>query len=117
MIEALVSTTAGNRVGLATEKIMTQKTVMVNENLPRFLGSSDIVTFSPVIFNKTGRDQSFDVSIIADNMDVRSPKRTVFIRNGESYTVPFEATISDIPLSVNGPFASKIVLKAIAKDS
>ena len=63
VVEALVSTTLGNRVGIATEKIMTQKTVMINENLPRFLGSDDVVTFSPVVFNKTGKDQSFVVTL------------------------------------------------------
>ena len=96
---------------------MTTKTVMVNENLPRFLGSSDIVTFSPVVFNKTGRDQSFDVSITADNMTIKKPSQTVFIKNGASYTVPFEATIVNMPLSSTEPFASKIILKAVAKDS
>lgn len=116
-MEALVSTTTGNRIGIATDKIMTQKTVMINENLPRFLGSADVVTFSPVVFNKTGRDQSFDVSINVDNMTVKSPNRTVFVKNGESYTVPFEGTIADIPLSATEPFASKITIKAVAKDS
>lgn len=117
VIEALVSTTAGNRVGFATEKIMTQKTVMVSENLPRFLGSADNIVFSPVVFNKTGRDQSFDVSIVADHMTIKSPVRTVYIKNNTSYTVPFEATIADVPLSVSEPFAARIVLKAVAKDS
>lgn len=117
MIEALVSTTAGNRVGIATDKILTQKTVMINENLPRFLGSADVVTFSPVVFNKTGKDQSFDVTIAADNITVKSPARTVFVKNGASYTVPFEATIANVPLSSTDPFAAKITLKAVAKDS
>jgi hypothetical protein len=96
---------------------MTAKTVMVNENLPRFLGSSDVVKFSPVVFNKTGRDQSFDVSITANNMTIKKPNQTVFIKNGASYTVPFEATIVNVPLSSTEPFATKITLKAIAKDS
>lgn len=96
---------------------MTAKTVMVNENLPRFLGFSDTVTFSPVVFNKTGRDQSFVVSVVANNMTVKSPERTVFIKNGASYTVPFEATVISVPLSSLEPFASKIILKAVAKDT
>lgn len=90
---------------------------MINENLPRFLGSSDTVTFSPVLFNKTGRDQSFDVSIKADNMTIKNPTRTVFVKNGASYSIPFEAVVADIPLSANIAFASKITLKAVAKDS
>lgn len=96
---------------------MTQKTVMINENLPRFLGSADMVTLSPVVFNKTGRDQSFDVSIVADNMTVKNAARTVFVKNGASYTVPFEASVADVPLSASEPFSSKITLKAMAKDS
>lgn len=117
VIEALVSTTAGNRVGLATEKIMTTKTVLVSENLPRFLGSADTITLSPVVFNKTGKDQSFEVSITADNITIKSPVQTISIRNGESYTVPFEATVAEAPLSGNEPFFSKITFKAVAKDS
>ena len=96
---------------------MTQKTVMITENLPRFLGSGDVVTFSPVIFNKTGKDQSFDVSIKADNMTIKNATRTVFVKNGGSYGVSFETTIGDVPLSVAEPFASKITFKAVAKDS
>lgn len=117
VIEALISTTALNRVGLATTNIMTAKTVMIHENLPRFLGSADVITFSPVIINKTLKDQSFDVSIIASNMTIKSPTRTVFIKNGESYIVPFEATIMDVPFSMSEPFFSKITLKTVAKDS
>lgn len=117
VVEALVSTTVGNRVGIATEKIMTTKTVLISENLPRFLGSVDTIIFSPVVFNKTGKNQSFDVTIVANNMTLSKNQKTVFIKNGESLTVPFEATIANIPLSNSEPFFSKIILKAVAKDS
>lgn len=50
-------------------------------------------------------------------MTIKSPKQTVFVKNGESTTVPFEATIVNVPLSSTEPFASKITLKAIAKVS
>jgi len=117
VVEALVSTTTGNRVGIATEKIMTAKTVMVSENLPRFLGSADVIAFSPVVFNKTGKDQSFDISIVANNMTISKNQKTVFIKNGESLTIPFETIIANIPLSSSEPFFSKITLKAVAKYS
>ncbi len=96
---------------------MTAKTVMINENLPRFLGSGDEITFSPVIFNKTGKNQSFDVTIDASNITIDGAKRTVFIKSGESYTVPFKATVNNIEANSSEPAAAKITFKATAKES
>jgi uncharacterized protein YfaS (alpha-2-macroglobulin family) len=54
---------------------------MVSDNLPAFLGSSDKIKFSPVIFNKTGKDQDFTVSFDGTNMNLNSKEEKVFIKN------------------------------------
>lgn len=96
---------------------MTAKTVMINENLPRFLGERDEITFSPVIFNKTGKNQSFDITISGTNLTIDSAKRTAFIKSGESYTIPFKVTVNSLGASSNEPAAAKITFKATAKES
>ncbi|HBA45382.1 TPA: hypothetical protein DEG21_01895 [Patescibacteria group bacterium] len=42
--------------------VTTQK-VIINENVPRFLGSNDTIVLSPVVFNKTGKNSIFTVSL------------------------------------------------------
>jgi uncharacterized protein YfaS (alpha-2-macroglobulin family) len=46
---------------------MTSNPVVIEDNLPRFLATDDTITFSPVIYNKTGKDDDFQVSIQATN--------------------------------------------------
>jgi uncharacterized protein YfaS (alpha-2-macroglobulin family) len=46
---------------------MTQNPVIIEDNLPRFLNTSDTITFAPVIYNKTGKDSDFVVSLEANN--------------------------------------------------
>lgn len=69
------------------------------------------------MFNKTGKDQSFDVTLNASHMDIRNSKQTVFIKNGASYTVTFPVTIKSNIETRSDPLASKITIKAQAKDS
>jgi hypothetical protein len=56
--------------------------VIINDNLPRYLGTTDTITFSPVIFNKTGKDAEFEVSIDATNVVIEEKKKTVKIASG-----------------------------------
>jgi hypothetical protein len=46
---------------------MTSNPLMIEDNSPRFLSTDDNITFSPVIYNKTGKDDEFEVSILATN--------------------------------------------------
>ena len=79
-IESVINT-ADNRVGVASVAVMTSKTVIVNDNLPRFLGAGDVITMAPVVFNKTLKDATFDVTAEATNATIKDPKRSVAIRS------------------------------------
>lgn len=112
-IEVLVNTPTDNKVGIARTTIITNKKVMISDNLPRFLGSSDKVVLSPVVFNKTGKDGDFTVSLSADNLNIKDPNKKVFIKNWDQQTVPFEITINDIWVSWNKDnIFSRIDIKA-----
>ncbi len=97
VIEALVVTPENTRVGVAYETIMTSKQVLIQENLPNFVASSDIITLSPVIFNKTGTWWNFDVSLSGKNFKpISKTPQSVYIENGGSKMVPFTIQIGDI---------------------
>lgn len=55
------------------------KNVIINDNLPRYLGTTDTITFAPVIFNKTGKDAEFEVSMEASNIDIEERKKKIKI--------------------------------------
>lgn len=97
VVEAVVSTSADNRIGIAETTVTTSKEVMVNDNLPRIFRSRDSVTLAPVVFNRTGKDGEFEVSLKSENLTVEKPSKKAFIKNGESATVEFKAVPSDVP--------------------
>lgn len=53
--------------------------MIINDNLPRYLGTTDTITFAPVIFNKTGKDAEFEVSMEASNIDIEERKKKIKI--------------------------------------
>ena len=79
MIEALINTKK-SQFGVGTTHIETSKSVLINDNLPRFLGTSDTVEIAPVIFNKTEKDATFDISVEASNVAIQSPKQSIEIK-------------------------------------
>ena len=68
IIEAIINTRK-SEVGIGITHIQTSKNVLINDNLPRFLGTSDRVEIAPVIFNKTNKDSIFDITLDANNVD------------------------------------------------
>jgi len=78
-IESMINT-PDNRVGVGNTTVMTTKTVIVNDNLPRFLGAGDVITMAPIVFNKTGQDATFTVTAEATNASINDPKRSVRIK-------------------------------------
>ncbi|MDD3302064.1 MAG: MG2 domain-containing protein [Candidatus Gracilibacteria bacterium] len=93
-IEALVNSSTDNKIGVAYESITTTKTLIINDNLPNFFGVGDTIVLSPVVFNKTGKDGDFEVTLTGTNLDISSGNsRKVFVKNGESKTVSFEVGI------------------------
>lgn len=111
VIESVVSTPVGNKVGVGRASIMTTKALLISENLPRFLISGDKVTLAPSIFNKTGKDTDITVSASADNADMDGSAIKMRVKNGESTVVRFKMTPHSNP-EVKPAFASKITFKA-----
>jgi uncharacterized protein YfaS (alpha-2-macroglobulin family) len=66
VVEAVVSTSSDNRIGVGQTSVVTAKEVMVSENLPRIFRSGDKTVLSPVVFNRTGADAEFEVSLSAE---------------------------------------------------
>ncbi len=95
VLEALVTTPEDNKVGIAYETVMTTRPVMVEDNLPRFLSAWDQITFSPVVYNRTGKDDEFKVTLEATNGTLQSIPKTVLIKNWESQKVDFVFQVKD----------------------
>ncbi len=117
MIESVVNT-AKTEVGAGQTHIQTTKTVVINDNLPRFLGTADTVEIAPVIFNKTEKDGIFDISIEADHVTLEKSKQSVDIKAGDQALVPFRMVVDGIEkLRTVSPRASKIIIRAVARSS
>ncbi|MDD2515797.1 MAG: MG2 domain-containing protein, partial [Candidatus Gracilibacteria bacterium] len=112
VVESVVSTSADNKVGVGETTFMTNKTVMISENLPRFLSSSDRITLSPIIFNKTGKDSGFTVSLNITGTKKASDVKKIFIKNGEQAQADFPIEINNLGITDDGKIASKINIKA-----
>lgn len=97
VIEAVVSTPADNRIGIGQASVTTSKEVMVNDNLPRILRSRDSVTLAPVVFNRSGADATFDVSVSGEGFSAEKSSKKVSLKNGESKAVEFSVTPADVP--------------------
>ncbi|MBP8017071.1 hypothetical protein KAZ01_03620, partial [Candidatus Gracilibacteria bacterium] len=118
VIESVVSTPDDNKIGVGEASVTTTKRVIINDNLPRFLSSTDTITIAPVIFNKTGKDSYFDVSIKASNIEINNNSKSILIKKGEQVTVEFKGKVADIGIAENkSEFSSKLTIKAVSKDN
>ncbi|MDQ7022558.1 MAG: alpha-2-macroglobulin family protein [Candidatus Gracilibacteria bacterium] len=70
VIETLANTASDTKVGVNYETIITSKKLLISDNLPRFFGSNDTIILSPVVFNKTGKDQTFKVELDITNAKI-----------------------------------------------
>lgn len=89
VLEALVSTPEDNKIGVNYETVMTATPVMIEDNLPRFFQADDKITFSPVIYNRTGKDDTFEITAKATNWTLKETKKEIFVRNAESSKIEF----------------------------
>lgn len=89
VLEAIVSTPEDNKIWVNYETVMTSTPVMIEDNLPRFFWTDDKITFSPVIYNRTGKDDTFEITIFATNGSLKENKKVVLIKNAESQKVEF----------------------------
>lgn len=88
-IEALANTTTDNKIWVWYTSILTTKKVILEDNLPRFLNSSDEIVFSPIIYNKTWVDQNFEIKLNSTIWKVLLPTKNIFIKSWESKTINF----------------------------
>ncbi len=119
VIETLVNTSDDTKLWIDYSTIVTSKSLIINENLPRYFWSNDNVVLSPVVFNKTWKDWYFDVSLSATNTEIIwDDSKKIFILDGDSKTVNFELKVNDIWISKEPwYFTSKINIKVNSKDS
>ncbi len=94
VIETLVNTPDDNKIGVNYSSITTAQEIIITDNLPNFMSVWDKVTLSPVIFNKTWKDSTFDVSITTTNLKIiGQTTKKVWIKNNESKTVNFDISV------------------------
>lgn len=118
VIEWVASTSDDNKVGVWEATIVTTKKVIINDNLPRFLGSNDTITLKPTIFNKTGKNSSFKVSLKAENIDIEDGEQEISINNWEQKTIEFKVKIHDIWIMQKDSLnIAKINIKAISLET
>ncbi len=115
VIEALINTRK-SELGVGVTHIQTSKNVLINDNLPRFLGTSDIVTIAPVVFNKTDKTSTFDITINASNVTLSTGTQSLDIKAGGQLAVPFDLRVASIDQLQNiSPQASKITIHAVSR--
>lgn len=114
VLEALVSTPEDNKIGVNYETVMTTTEVMIEDNLPRFLGTDDIVIFAPVVYNRTGKDDEFTIKLQASNGRLSAWEKTVSIKNWESAKVEFPFEVKKARDFVSQDI-SEITITALAK--
>lgn len=118
VIESVGSTWDDTKVWVWEATITTTKKVIINENTPRFLGSNDSITFSPVVFNKTGKNSTFTVSLAWNNIDVDKWTQEVIINNWAQKTVNFTVKAKDLnQIKDTTNITAKINIKAVAKET
>ena len=116
VIEVLANTSNDTKVWVNYETIKTTKKLLINDNLPRFFGSTDTIVLSPVIFNKTWKTQKFKISLDITNAKIIWERnKEISIESWKSKLVKFKIKVNDIGISENkNLFNSKINFKVIS---
>jgi len=97
VIEVVASTAEDNKIWVNYSTIQSTKNIIINENLPSFLTSNDIVYLSPVILNKTWKNDDFIVSLEISNAEIlEEDTKKVFIIDEDSKTVNFKIKVANI---------------------
>jgi hypothetical protein len=114
VIEVLANTKDDTKLWVSYDTIITSKELLISDNLPNFFWSNDTVILSPVIFNKTWENKTFNVELNITNAKIIWDEiKSVKIEDWGSKTVNFEVKIDDIWITQNPElFTSKINIKA-----
>lgn len=95
-IEVLVNTSPETQVAVAQTTVITNKLLMVQENLPQFFGAGDTIVLKPLIVNKMGKDAKIQVSLQATHIQVKNATQTINLASGASSTVSFELAVDQL---------------------
>lgn len=118
VIESVWSTGDDTKIWVGETTITTTKKVLINENTPRFVGSNDMITISPVVFNKTGKNSTFIVTLKWNNITVDNYIQEVKINNWSQKNVDFKVKVADLnAIKEISNINVKVDIKAIAKET
>lgn len=117
VIESVASTPLDNKIWVGEATIVTTQKVIINENVPRFLGSNDSIILSPVVFNKTWKNSKFSVSLAWENIEIENPTQVIKINNWEQKTVEFKVKVKDIWIMSGINPLSKLTIKAVSNET
>lgn len=113
-IEALVNEPEKNLVWVNQTTVITQKQLMISDNLPRVLFNWDEVIFYPIIFNKTSNNLDIDVNMSWTNLDFDESKIEYNIGQSEQVWLQFKAKVNLKEFKENA--SSKITISVKSKD-
>ncbi|MDD3262384.1 MAG: MG2 domain-containing protein [Candidatus Absconditabacteria bacterium] len=95
-IEILANTSPETKIGVSQTTIMTNKDLMIQENLPQVFGAGDTIVLKPLVINKTGKPAKIEVSLKATFTKIQKPIQTIELQDGESKTLDFEITVDEL---------------------
>ena len=111
-LEAVVSRTDGNLVGVGTAAVTTQVSAMVTENLPRVLGAGDELVLAPAVSNRSGKAQAFTVTLTAGGLEVLDGPQKVTVPDGGNAPVAFHVKVPDGAVT-DAARQAKITIQAV----
>jgi uncharacterized protein YfaS (alpha-2-macroglobulin family) len=95
-IEMLVNTSPDTQIWVAQTTIMTNKDLMIQENLPQVFGAGDTIVLKPLLINKTGKPAKVEVTLKATYAKVKNQVQTIDIEDGATATLDFEITVNEL---------------------
>ena len=95
-IEMLVNTSPETQIWVTQTTIMTNKDLMIQENLPQVFWAGDIITLKPLIINKTGKPTKVEVALKASHVKIKTPVQIIELQDWESKTIDFEITVDEL---------------------
>ena len=112
MIETLVNSPDDNKIGINYTSVTTTQKLLIQDNLPSFFVAGDKITLAPQIFNKSGKDEQVELSLVGDKLHIiGDARKTVLVKDGDSTLVPFDVEIAPSSTSLS-PEVSKITFTA-----
>lgn len=77
-------------IGVGQTTFITTQPLLLDDNLPDFVGAGDQITLSPVVYNKTGKPSDVLFTISGTNMTTPIPSYKIHLASGgqETLSIP-----------------------------